>query len=65
MYFLNKVSLVIMYKNSTGKKKWTRDTNILTYLDVKLAALMLKKVELDSFATALAWKKRIELSHML
>ena len=32
----------------------------LTYLEVKLAALMLKNVALDSAATALAWGKEAE-----
>lgn len=33
---------------------------VLTYLEVKLAALMLKNVAFDSAATALAWQEEIK-----
>lgn len=45
----------------------TAEGKMLTYLEVKLAALMLKKVALDSAATALALcrERKFKLEHSL
>ena len=38
------------------QSRWVWMSSLLTYFDVRLAALILKNVALDSYATAFAWK---------